>query len=133
MTIPLRKRHRRDSRVSWATKDLTWLTTLAHRQGLTWSGGWIYAIAEDDTPLVKIGYTRTGTQTRLYNVASTLQASVTLVGLVTVQRNVTAIERRIHVLLATQCIEGEWFYLYMDQDTLTGLVMQVAGPDLILC
>jgi hypothetical protein len=124
MAIPLRKRYRCDSRLSWATKDLAWLTTRQDRSGMDGWGGWIYAIAEDGTPLVKIGYTRAGIRERLYNVATSIHASVTLVGCVAMRTCVTMVEQQVHVLLAAQHIEGEWFYTHMNQQMLVNLVSQ---------
>jgi hypothetical protein len=91
------------------------------------SGGWIYAIAEDDTPLVKIGYTRRGTHYRLQSLAATLRCALTLIGVVALVRDVHKIEWGIHRLLAQQHIGREWFYLSMNQQRLEELVTQVHG------
>lgn len=112
----------RHGRARWScTSDVT-LTTIKHESLRLEKSGWLYAITEEGTPLVKIGHTRSGTLDRLKNLAYTIQAPVLLVGTVFVQGNVRRLEYRVHSLLYAQHIEGEWFYAHMNQQILTSLV-----------
>jgi Meiotically up-regulated gene 113 len=109
---------------SWWATDVCLLTSYYDRVAMQDSGGWVYAMTEDGTPLVKIGHTRFGTRHRLQNLAYAIQASVTLVGAVAVPIEVGRIERQVHRLLRSQEIAREWFYTYMNQAMLEDLVRQ---------
>jgi hypothetical protein len=86
--------------------------------------GWLYAIREERTPLVKIGGTRTGTRTRLAQLTSQLGVDLVLVGVVHVSGLVWEAERAVHRFLAAQRIEREWFYLPMNQAIFEDIVAQ---------
>lgn len=88
------------------------------------TSGWIYAIYEDETPLVKIGYTQLGTLERLKTLAYDNQQGMTLVGSVFVSHDVGKIERCVHRFLSQQRIEGEWFYLHINQAILEKITGQ---------
>jgi hypothetical protein len=90
---------------------------------IKYNDGWIYAVGEDNTPLVKIGYTH-WVQCRLYGLRSRLKVPLTLLASVYVERCVPQVERHVHALLGAERIEGEWFYLYMGQEYLERLVGQ---------
>jgi hypothetical protein len=87
-------------------------------------GGWIYAVQEDGTPLVKIGYTGNHPEARLPALKYEWKGSLTIIGSVYVPACVTKVERRIHVLLAAEHIEREWFYLHMNQPVLMALAQK---------
>jgi T5orf172 domain len=120
--MPIIDTKTQERRAAWAAQDAHMLTTYHDRQEMEDSGGWIYAIEEDRTPLVKIGYTRFGTDHRLRCLAYAIQAPVTLVGVVAVLRDVGTVERRVHAFLAAELIGHEWFYTDMTQSRLEDLV-----------
>jgi hypothetical protein len=89
--------------------------------------GWVYAVCDDQAPLVKIGCTRKHVRHRLQPLAAFYHASLILVGLVYVPSSVFKIEHSIHASLAAQCIENEWFYIHMNQAMLVSLVNMAIG------
>ena len=91
--------------------------------------GWIYAIREDDAPLIKIGCTRRGIDLRFACLARALQGPFLCVGVVYVAKTIFALERSIHALLPIEHIEGEWFYMTMNQALLETLVTQAISLD----
>ena len=84
-------------------------------------GGWIYAAREADAPLVKIGCT-TVVSHRLYALERQWHTRLTCVAAVAVGTALFKVERRIHDILRAQRIQGEWFYLHMNQQALEALV-----------
>ena len=107
---------------AWSSVPGIPLTSWQDRIHADDTSGWVYAIVEAITPLVKIGYTRFGTLQRLKNLAYEIQAHVILVGAIFVPQYVTYVERQVHYLLGAQRIEREWFYTYMNQQMLATLV-----------
>jgi T5orf172 domain len=98
---------------------------------MVWStadGGWIYAAREDDTPLVKIGYTRRTPRERLYRLRREVRPStITLVAAVQVESGALFVEQGIHTILRPQHIQGEWFYISMTQPLLESLAKRVTS------
>jgi ribosome-binding protein aMBF1 (putative translation factor) len=89
------------------------------------AGGWIYAVQEVWTPLVKIGCSTQATlTTRLHDLASAYHVPFRLVGSQHVPRWAYKVERRIHHALTSERIEGEWFYVHMTQQRLEALTKQ---------
>jgi len=85
--------------------------------------GWIYAIREDGTPLVKIGLTRQwDVKFRLRCLWATTHIPLTLIAAVYTEASALYVERQLHARLAASRIEGEWFYLHMNPATLERLV-----------
>jgi hypothetical protein len=89
--------------------------------------GWIYAVREDDAPLIKVGCTRRGVLQRMQSLARQLHFPFIVLGVVSVRDHIFEIERRIHRLLHAERIAGEWFYLSMSQARLEHLVAQALG------
>jgi hypothetical protein len=87
--------------------------------------GWIYAVQEGVTPLIKIGCTTYPLAHRLRQLEYQFHIQCSVVGAVSVPDKLFTVEKRIHRLLAAEHIEGEWFYLHMDQKLLASLVQQV--------
>jgi hypothetical protein len=63
---------------------------------VAYEDGWIYAVREDNTPLVKIGYTH-WVQNRLYGLRSRLKVPLTLLASVYVARDVPQVEARANL------------------------------------
>lgn len=106
-------------------KILDGVPTYQYRHPLLFRSGpgWIYAVQEDGTPLVKIGYTREYfINKRMANLWGQFRVPVTLIAAVYVEAEVFHVERQLHRMLAASRIEREWFYLYMNQTTLESLV-----------
>ena len=85
--------------------------------------GWIYAVREEGTPLIKIGYS-SAVASRVADLRTQLRVPLTLVAAIHVEQDVSRIERTIHSSLASARIQGEWFYLHISQDRLAALVEQ---------
>ena len=79
------------------------------------SGGWIYAVQEDGDPLVKIGFTYATPHKRLGGLRREYRLNDLPY----------FIEQWVHHLLLPQWIQGEWFYLHMNQAILETLVQEV--------
>lgn len=90
--------------------------------------GWIYAAIEERTPLVKIGCTQSGTETRLRGLVQQFKADLVLVGAVYIPALLWSAERAVHNLLAPQHVQGEWFYLPMNQALLEQAVWRAWPP-----
>ena len=86
--------------------------------------GWIYAIREVGTPLIKIGCTANLVRYRLQSLRWQFKIPLETIAQVLVRYRAVQVEHRIHHLLAAERIQGEWFYLHMTQDTLQCLVTQ---------
>jgi hypothetical protein len=86
--------------------------------------GWIYAVCEEDAPLVKIGYTTQILRLRLEALRKEFSASLVLRGSVFIWSGVLETEWCLHKLLRAERIEGEWFYLQMTQCLLGALTTQ---------
>jgi Meiotically up-regulated gene 113 len=69
-----------------------------------YKAGWIYAVREEGTPLVKIGYTSVVTM-RLAELKTQYRVPLTLLATVHVERWVSRIERTIHSILASARIQ----------------------------
>jgi hypothetical protein len=89
---------------------------------LSGEGGWIYAAQEAESPLVKIGYSGYYPTRRLKELAYQFRTTFTLIAAVEVPWWTQKIELNVHRLLATERIEGEWFYLHITQASLETLV-----------
>jgi Meiotically up-regulated gene 113 len=76
------------------------------------AGGYIYAVQEVGTPLVKIGATRQPMAMRLGELRAQYHVPLALIAAVPVTAYTFIVERRVHEQLATSRIQGEWFYLY---------------------
>ena len=88
-------------------------------------GGWLYAAYEDMAPLVKIGCTRKPVRDRLQLLTYEYKTSFTLAGAVYVStHHIYKVERLVHLILAAQRIQGEWFYLHVTQKILEQVVEQ---------
>jgi hypothetical protein len=87
--------------------------------------GWVYAAREDDAPLVKLGFTRLHPSARIQRLRYQYHAPITLLGAVHLNRLALYMERALHKTLAPYRIEGEWFYLHMNQAILEALVQHV--------
>lgn len=85
--------------------------------------GWVYAVREDGTPLIKIGYSA-NLPARVRQLRVQFHVPLTLLASVHVTSYVTKVERWIYTHLDTQRIEREWFYISMDQEILVALVHQ---------
>jgi len=87
--------------------------------------GWIYAVQEDETPLVKIGYSKHyDVQCRVKALSRQFKVPLTLVAAVHIRQWVVKVERYIHWTLRASRIEGEWFYLDINQAILDNLAEQ---------
>lgn len=87
------------------------------------AGGWIYAVQEEGTPLVKIGYTGAARpEKRFRELSNYFHVSLSPVAMVKVPRYGRAMERLVHTALAAARIEGEWFYVSMNQALLEALI-----------
>jgi hypothetical protein len=101
-------------------------TALYGRKIRSFKGGWIYAAQEVDTPLVKIGYTWEHTpMRRLMSLWRQYKVPISFVALVYVPRAVFTLEHRVHAFLAPYRIEGEWFYLHMNQAKLEAIIREL--------
>jgi len=86
-------------------------------------GGWIYAVREDGALAVKIGYTCKPVACRLRELEYEQRKSLLCVGAVLVDGyRIRAVERRVHRLLRTYHLSGEWFFIIMTQEALEELV-----------
>jgi hypothetical protein len=89
--------------------------------------GWIYAVQEVGTPLVKIGFTRAHNPAkRLRELWHQFGVPLAYIGLVHIPQYAHAMEQLAHGALASSRIAGEWFYLYMNQARLEALVATLA-------
>jgi hypothetical protein len=89
------------------------------------AGGWVYAVQEDRTPLVKIGLSiHHDVQPRVKALPGQFGVSLTLVGTVYIAQWAAKVERYLPWMLRSSRIQGEWFYLYMNQATLDRLTAQ---------
>src|SRR5262249_3711504 len=105
------------SRFFWGARVGVPLTTYADRSpGMLGGAGWIYAISEDRTPLVKIWCTGVGPRTRLCSLVPQFRTDLLLVGAVFLDALLWEAEGAIHKRLAPYRIEREWFYLPMNQE-----------------
>ena len=86
--------------------------------------GWVYAVQEEGTPLVKIGATHQPMSLRLVSLRSQYRVPLTLIGAVPISRYPFVVERRIHSILAPQRIQGEWFYVRLTMAGLQELIAQ---------
>lgn len=88
-----------------------------------WGDGWVYAVQEDGTPLVKIGHTGCANlRTRWQLLQYQFRVPMTIVAGVCLPSMHYAMEQAIHTHLAPFCIQSEWFYLHMNQRRLEALV-----------
>jgi hypothetical protein len=113
----------------WTKAEDVWIESPPTKrpEGRRRFSGWIYAMRGPHVSLVKIGCTRKGVPQRLACLARTLRADVVLLGAVYMKFRVFEVEGSVHALLASACIEGEWFRISMDQKTLEALVRQAYG------
>ncbi len=88
--------------------------------------GWIYAAQEEGTPLVKIGYTFYNDPCeRLGTLRTSFKVPLSFVGLVYIAAGIEPMEQAIHARLASSRIEGEWFYLSINQAFLESVVREL--------
>lgn len=87
------------------------------------SPGWVYAARENETPLVKIGHTKNpNVGARLISLRFQFHVPFTLVGAIWIFDGVCYAERALHRKLEAERIEGEFFYLPMNQSLFAALV-----------
>jgi Meiotically up-regulated gene 113/Helix-turn-helix domain len=94
------------------------------------SAGWMYAVREDGTPLVKVGCTM-HLAARVKALQKAYRSPRTLIASVFVQHRYYQVERRLHQRLAAAHIQGEWFYLHMTQEVLERLTAQAVHDTMI--
>ena len=87
--------------------------------------GWVYAVYEQGTPLVKIGHTGLRVQKRLAILSTQYRVPLELAAAVWIPTHVHRVEHALHKYLASSRIQGEWFYLYMNQMILEDLIGKV--------
>jgi hypothetical protein len=96
-------------------------------------GGFIYAICEEGSPLIKIGHTRNLLQ-RLGELQRKYSSPLSILGAVFVAYDVHGIEKSLHRRFAEHRIHHEWFALEMDQAYLDRVVTEtVQWRDQIIC
>jgi hypothetical protein len=89
------------------------------------SAGWIYAVQEAEAPLVKIGLSvQSDIRSRLSALPRQFHVPLTVRGTIYVPQWAAKVERYIHWLLRDSRIQGEWFYLHMNQAILDDLAAQ---------
>jgi len=87
--------------------------------------GYVYAVYEEGTPLVKIGHTGLRLQDRLASIRSQYHVSLWIAGSVWIPKHVHRVEHALHRYFASSRIEGEWFYLHINQNILESLVEKI--------
>ena len=87
--------------------------------------GWVYAVQKQETPLVKIGFTKSpDVYDRIKTLRCPTREMLTLTGAVWIRQHVPKIEHYIHWLLRGSRVEGEWFAVAMNQVILEALATQ---------
>jgi T5orf172 domain len=94
--------------------------------------GWVYAAQEVDAPLIKIGGTGRPLDSRLKVLKAQYKTHFVLIGCVYVPcRCVFIVEHLIHKALTPSRIQGEWFYLHLNQHVLETLAAAVFAAYLV--
>src|SRR5262245_61542587 len=84
--------------------------------------GYIYAIAAEGSPHVKIGKTTKTAEYRRQQLQIGYPSILRVLAEIAVESDLTRIEKQVHAFLEAERIRGEWFDVRMDPSTLTGLV-----------
>lgn len=91
------------------------------------SSGSIYAIGMEGTSLVKIGCTASPIARRIGQLQTGQPYKLLPLACIPVEDDMAAIERQIHVFLATERRRGEWFDVPMDEQALVGLIARAVA------
>jgi ribosome-binding protein aMBF1 (putative translation factor) len=88
------------------------------------TGGFLYAVAAEGHPLIKIGATKGNVQKRLQGLRVGQPFGLTLLAAVEVPTHLYRVERALHRHFAQARKRGEWFECAMTADEFRALVTQ---------
>lgn len=91
------------------------------------TSGYIYAVAAEGLPLIKIGCSKRDAQKRLHSLRVGQPFGLTLIASVFVEEHVHQVEKALHRFFQPYHKRGEWFEYALDADTFTALVHQAAA------